>query len=52
MLMLLSASNNDKKPKIENLVILLEDIENKKDRNIAIAKAYKQGYSQHKIAKV
>jgi DNA-binding NarL/FixJ family response regulator len=39
-------------PKIENLVILLEDIENKKDRNIAIAKAYKQGYSQHMIAKV
>jgi DNA-binding NarL/FixJ family response regulator len=34
------------------LVILLEDIENKKDRNIAIAKAYKQGYSQHMIAKV
>jgi hypothetical protein len=38
MLILLSASNNDKKPKIENLVILLEDVENKKDRNVAIVK--------------
>ncbi len=49
---LLSAPNSDNKPKIEDLVILLKDIEEIKERNIAIVKAYSQGYSQHMIAKV
>lgn len=49
---LLSASNNDNKPKVEDLVIMLKDIDDIKKRNIAIAKAYAKGYSQHMIAKV
>ena len=48
----MSASNVDNRPKIEDLVIILKDIDEIKERNIAIVKAYKQGYSQHMIAKV
>jgi len=49
---LMSAPNVDNRPKIEDLVIILKDIDETKERNIAIVKAYKQGYSQHMIAKV
>jgi len=49
---LLSAPHIDNKPKIEELVIIFKDVDEIKERNIAIAKAYKQGYSQHMIAKV
>ena len=49
---LLSAPNVDNRPKIENLVLIFKDIVEIKERNIAIVKAYKEGYSQHMIAKV
>jgi len=49
---LLGAANVDTKPKIEDLVSILKDMDEIKERNVAIAKAYKQGYSQHMIAKV
>jgi len=49
---LIGAANIDNQPKAEDLVKIFEDIDDTKERNIAIAKAYKQGYSQHMIAKV
>jgi len=49
---LLSAPNVDNKPKIEDLLIIFKDVDEIKERNIAIVKAYKKGYSQHMIAKV
>ena len=49
---LLGAPNSDNKPKVEDLVEIFKDIDETKERNTAIVKAYKQGYSQHMIAKV
>jgi REP element-mobilizing transposase RayT len=49
---LVEASNIDIKPKIEDLVIMFENITQTKERNEIIHKAYKQGYSQHMIAQV
>jgi len=42
----------DTQPKEEDLVKVFEKIEATRERNIAIVKAYQQGYSQHRIAKV
>jgi len=42
----------DTQPKEEDLVKVFEKIEATQERNIAIANAYRQGYSQHRIAKV
>ena len=49
---LLGAANVDTKPKIEDLVSIFKDMDEIKERNVGIVKAYKQGYSQHMIAKV
>jgi len=49
---LIEAPNIDKRPKIEDCQKLFENINDTKERNEAIAKAYRQGYSQHMIAKV
>jgi len=44
--------NLDKKPKEEDLQHIFQNITDIKERNMKIAKAYQQGYSQHMIAKV
>lgn len=49
---LVIASDVDKKPDEEKLKKILKDFKNIKHRNKLILKAYKDGYSQHKIAKV
>ena len=49
---LVEAPNLDKKPKEEDLQYLFQNITEIKERNMQIAKAYRQGYSQHMIAKV
>lgn len=49
---LLEASNIDKKPDEKKLRKMLEKAKDTKERNTQIVKAYKQGYSQHVIAKV
>jgi len=49
---LVEAANTDKKPDEATLKKMLEKTEDTKERNRQIAKAYKQGYSQHMIAKV
>jgi len=49
---LIEAPNIDKRPKIEDCQKLFENINDIKERNEAIAKAYLQGYSQHMTAKV
>ena len=49
---LVEASNIDKRPKIEDCQKLFKNISDTKTRNKTIVKAYKQGYSQHMIAKV
>jgi len=49
---LVEASNTDDKPKEEDLIVIFEDIKDIKKRNILIVKVYKEGYSQHMIAKV
>ena len=49
---LVEAPNIDNKPKVEDLVTIFKGIDEIKERNTAIVKAYKQGYSQHMIAKV
>jgi len=49
---LIEASNRDKSPKIEDCQKLFENISETKKRNKQIVKAYRQGYSQHMIAKV
>jgi putative transposase len=49
---LVEAPNIDRKLKEEDLKELFKGIVEKKDRNSKIAKAYKEGYSQHMIAKV
>lgn len=48
----MEAPNLDKKPKEEDLQHIFQNITEIKERNMQIAKAYKQGYSQHMIAKV
>jgi len=49
---LIEAPNIDKKAKIEDCQRLFENIGDIQTRNKTITKAYKQGYSQHMIAKV
>ena len=49
---LVEAPNIDKKPDIEKLSKMLLETKDTKERNIQIFEAYKQGYSQHGIAKV
>jgi len=49
---LIEASNIDKSPKIEDCQKLFENISETKKRNKQIVKAYRQGYSQHMIAKI
>ena len=49
---LIEAPNIDKRPRVEDCQRLFENINDIKKRNKMIAKAYKQGYSQHMVAKV
>ena len=49
---LVEAPNIDKTPKQEVLAKMFKNIKNIKKRNSIIVKAYKEGYSQHMIAKV
>ncbi len=49
---LLEAPNIDHRAKEEDLKTLFREITEKKDRNSKIVEAYKEGYSQHMIAKV
>ena len=49
---LVEAPNIDKRPKEEDLKVIFENITNIKERNSKIVKAYREGYSQHMIAKV
>jgi DNA-directed RNA polymerase specialized sigma subunit len=49
---LVEAPNIDKKPNIEKLQKMFENKKEIKERNATICKAYKEGYSQHLIAKV
>jgi REP element-mobilizing transposase RayT len=49
---LVEAPNLDKRPKEEDLVAIFKNIKDIKKRNSTIVKVYKEGYSQHMIAKV
>ena len=49
---LVEAPNLDNRPKEEDLVKIFQNSKEFKKRNISIVKAYKEGYSQHMIAKV
>ncbi len=49
---LVEAPNVDKKPDMQKLTKLLSGISDTQKRNKKIVKAYKEGYSQHMIAKV
>ncbi len=49
---LVEAPNSNKKPDEKKLKKMLEKAKDTKERNTQILKAYKQGYSQHMIAKV
>ena len=49
---LIAASNTDKKPNEEVLRGILEKAKDKKERNRLIVQCYKEGYSQHMMAKV
>ena len=49
---LVEAPNLDNKPKVEDLVTIFKNIKDIKKRNILIVNVYKEGYSQHMIAKV
>ena len=49
---LVEAPNIDKKPKEENLREIFKESDTKQERNVKIVQAYKQGYSQHMMAKV
>jgi len=49
---LLEAPNVDKRKKKEDLKAMFENITDTKKRNSRIVKAYKEGYSQHMMAKV
>ncbi len=47
----IDAPLEDEGPKDERLKELLENLEDKKERNRRIVEAYREGFSQHKIAK-
>jgi len=49
---LVEAPNIDKRPKEEDLKVVFENITDSKERNSKIVQAYKDGYSQHMMAKV
>ncbi|MGC9352086.1 MAG: transposase [Sulfurovum sp.] len=49
---LVEVANVDTKPTEEDLEAMFKNIVDTKERNIRIVKAYRQGYSQHMIAKV
>ncbi len=49
---LVEAPNLDNRPKQEDLVVIFKNIKEIKKRNMTIVKVYKEGYSQHMIAKV
>ena len=49
---LVEAPNSDNSPKAEDLVKRFKDINDIKKRNAMIVQSYKEGYSQHMIAKV
>jgi len=49
---LVEAPNLDNRPKEEDLATIFQNINDIKKRNITIVKMYKEGYSQHMIAKV
>jgi len=49
---LVEAPNIDKKPNEEKLKAILQKAKDIKQRNALISKCYKQGYSQHMMAKV
>lgn len=49
---LVEAPNVDKRPSEEDLQHIFKNITEIKERNIQISKVYKEGYSQHMIAKV
>jgi len=49
---LVEAPNIEKKPDIESLKKRFTKSQEIKERNVTISKAYKEGYSQHMIAKV
>ena len=49
---LIEAPNIDKRPKEEDLRAIFENIIDIKERNSKIVQAYKDGYSQHMVAKV
>jgi len=49
---LVEAPSVDNRPKEEDLQYIFKNITEIKERNIQIAKVYKEGYSQHMIAKV
>ena len=49
---LVEAPNVEKKPDVKKLTKMLTDVNDIKERNKQIVKAYGQGYSQHMIAKV
>ena len=49
---LVEAPNSDNRPKAEDLVMRFKNIKDIKKRNAIIIQSYKEGYSQHMIAKV
>lgn len=49
---MLEAPNTGKKPDDAALETMLHNAQNKKERNRLVLKAYEEGYSQHRIAKV
>jgi len=49
---LVEAPNIDNKPDIKSLKKRFKKQQDTKERNATICKAYKEGYSQHMIAKV
>ena len=49
---LVEAPNIDKRPKEEDLKVMFENITDIKERNSKIVQVYKEGYSQHMMAKV
>ncbi len=49
---LVEAPNIDKRPKEEDLKAIFENITDIKERNSKIVQAYKEGFSQHMMAKV
>ena len=49
---LVEAPNVNNSPNVDDLKILLANKTKTQERNETIVKAYKQGYSQHMIAKI